>query len=113
MRFASIDPFVGAAKRAHPGFDFFHQPECSAVLLLPGAPADQAFHAEFGQGFVEWRWFLDAHVTAIYHFYAASEVGLAGTVRAHLKVAGIELSLSFFQDGDNSNAIMALQTSDD
>jgi hypothetical protein len=46
-------------------------------------------------------------VAAIYHFYAASEVGLAGTVRAHLKVAGIELSLSFFQDGGNSDVIMA------
>jgi hypothetical protein len=46
-------------------------------------------------------------VAAIYHFYAASEVGLAGTVRAHLKVAGMELSLSFFQDGGNSDVIMA------
>ena len=68
MRFASIDPFVGVAKRTYFRFNFFHQPESRAALSLSGAPADQAFHAEFGQGFVEWRWFLDAHVTAIYPF---------------------------------------------
>jgi hypothetical protein len=68
MRFASIDPFVGAAKRTQIGFDFFHQPESRAALSLSGAPADQAVHAEFGQGFVELGWFLDAHVTAIYPF---------------------------------------------
>jgi hypothetical protein len=68
MRFASIDPFVGAAKRAQSGFDLFHQPERGAALSLSGAPADQAVHAECGQGFVEWGWFLDAHVTAIYSF---------------------------------------------
>jgi hypothetical protein len=53
MRFAPIDPFVGAAKRAHPGFDLFHQPERGAALPPPGAPTDRAFPAEFGQGFVE------------------------------------------------------------
>jgi hypothetical protein len=68
MRFASIDPFVGAAKRAQPGFDLFHQPERGAALLFSCAPADQAVHANLGQGFVELRWFLDAHVTAIYSF---------------------------------------------
>src|ERR1700690_3106687 len=68
MRFASVHPFVGAAKRANPGFDLFHQPERGAALLLSGAPADQAFHAEPGQGFVERGWFLVAHVTATYPF---------------------------------------------
>jgi hypothetical protein len=68
MRFASIHPFVGAAERAQIGFDLFHQPERGAALLLSGAPADQAVHAEFGQRFVEWRWFLVTHVTAIYPF---------------------------------------------
>ena len=68
MRLASIDPFVGAAKRTHPGFDLFHQPERGAALLPTGVPADQAFHAEFSQGFVELGWFLDAYVTAIYPF---------------------------------------------
>ena len=53
MRFASIDPFVGAAKRAQIGFDLFHQPECGAALLVSGAPADQATRANPGQGFVE------------------------------------------------------------
>jgi len=28
---------------------FFHQPERGAALSLPGAPEDQAFHAEFSQ----------------------------------------------------------------
>ena len=60
MRFASIDPFVSAAKRAQIGFDLFHQPERGAALLFSGAPADQAVHAEFGQGFVERGWFPDA-----------------------------------------------------
>jgi hypothetical protein len=68
MRFASIDPFVGAAKRTNLRFDFFHQPERGAALLLSGAPANQAVHAEFGQRFVEWRWFPVAHVTATYPF---------------------------------------------
>jgi hypothetical protein len=68
MRFASIDPFVGAAKRAQTGFDLFHQPERRAALSLSCAPADQAGHAKSGQGFVEWGWFLVAHVTAIYPF---------------------------------------------
>jgi hypothetical protein len=48
MRFVSIDPFIGAAKRAHPGFDFFHQPERRATLPLSRAPADQAVHAKSG-----------------------------------------------------------------
>jgi hypothetical protein len=62
MRFASVHPFVRAAERAQSGFDFFHQPESRAALSLSGAPADQAVHANFGQGFVELRWFLDVHV---------------------------------------------------
>jgi hypothetical protein len=36
--------------------------------LLAGAPADEAVHANLGQRFVEWGWFLVAHVTAIYPF---------------------------------------------
>jgi hypothetical protein len=68
MRFASMDPFVGAAERAQIGFDFFHQPESHSALPLSCAPTDQAFHTEFGQRFVEWGWFLVAHVTAIYPF---------------------------------------------
>ena len=63
MRFASVHPFVGAAKRAHPDFDLFHQPERGAALSPPGAPTDRAFQAELGQGFVEVEWFLDVHVT--------------------------------------------------
>jgi hypothetical protein len=46
-------------------------------------------------------------MTAIYHFCAASEVGLAGIARVHLKVAGLERSFAFFQDGEKSDAIMA------
>jgi hypothetical protein len=95
MRLASIDPLISPAKRAQIGFDFFHQPERGAALLRSGAPADQAFHAEFGQDFVERGWFLDAHVTAIYPFCAASEVGSAGTVRAHLKVADLNTFVRF------------------
>jgi hypothetical protein len=53
MRFASTDPFVGAAKRAQLGFDLFHQPERGAALSLPGAPIDQAVYAKPGQGFIE------------------------------------------------------------
>ena len=68
MRLASIDPYVGAAKRTYFRFNFFHQPERGAALLFSCAPADQAFHAEFGQRLVERGWFLDAHVTAIYPF---------------------------------------------
>ena len=68
MRLVSIDPLVGAAERAHSGFDLFHQPERGAALLFSGAPADRAVHTEFGQRFVERGWFLDAHVTAIYSF---------------------------------------------
>jgi hypothetical protein len=51
-------------------------------------------------------------VAAIYHFFAASEVGLAGMGRAHLKAADFERSFTFYQDGENSNAIMASQTDD-
>jgi hypothetical protein len=68
MCFASIDPFVGPAKRTHPGFDLFYQPESRAALLLSGVPADEAVHANLGQRFVEWGWFLVAHVIAIYPF---------------------------------------------
>jgi hypothetical protein len=68
MRFGSVHPFVGAAERAYLRFDLFYQPESRAALLLSGAPADQAFHAEFGQGFVERGWFPVAHVTAMYSF---------------------------------------------
>ena len=63
MRFASIDPFISPAERTQTGFDVLHQPERGATLLPPGAPADQAFQAEPGQGFVELGWFLDAHIT--------------------------------------------------
>lgn len=62
MRFTSVHPFVGAAKWTQAGFDLFHQPERGATLSPPGAPADQTFHAEPGQGFIELGWFLDAHV---------------------------------------------------
>ena len=68
MRLASIDPLISPTERAYFRFDFFYQPERGAALLLSGAPADQAVHAEFGQRFVEWRWFLVTHVTAIYPF---------------------------------------------
>jgi hypothetical protein len=61
MRFASVYPFVGAAKRAHPGFDLFYQPERGTALPLSRAPADQAFHAEPGQSFVKLGRFLDTH----------------------------------------------------
>jgi hypothetical protein len=46
-------------------------------------------------------------VAAIYPFCAASEVGLAGMGRVHLKVADPERWFAFYQDGDNSNAIIA------
>jgi hypothetical protein len=62
MRLASIDPFVGPAKRTYLRFDLFHQPERGAALSPSGVPADQAVYAEPGQGYIEWGWFLDAHV---------------------------------------------------
>jgi hypothetical protein len=46
-------------------------------------------------------------VAAIYHFCAASEVGLVGAGCAHLKAADFKRSFTFYQDGDNSDAIMA------
>jgi len=53
MRFAAINPFVGAAERARLGFDPLYQPESHAALPPASVPADRAVHADAGQGLVE------------------------------------------------------------
>ncbi len=53
VRRASMDPFISAAKRAQPGFNALHQPECESALSLSGTPADRTIRADSGQGLVE------------------------------------------------------------
>ena len=52
MRLPSIDPLVGAAKRAHMVFYFLHQPEGSARLLVAGSPTNGTVMANISQGTV-------------------------------------------------------------
>ena len=49
MRLPSVDPFVGAAKRAHMVFHILHQPEGSTGLLVAGSPANGTVMANIRQ----------------------------------------------------------------
>lgn len=53
MRFPAVNPFVGAAERAHATFDLPHQPEGSAGLFFAGAAASGAVSADFRQRLIE------------------------------------------------------------
>lgn len=48
MRFAPVNPRIGAAKRAYPSLDLLHQPESGAGLALAGVAADRAVPANVG-----------------------------------------------------------------
>jgi hypothetical protein len=74
VRLAAMDPLIGPAERAQPGFDALHQPEGEPALLPAGAPTDRAICANSGQrrvnpGFYPGRHFIPV---CLWCYYAPS-----------------------------------------